>query len=143
MRKNILTEAEAKKLGLVVNKKDYYHGLGKEVYMKAIDSLDDPRVIFKNKNNSNEYLILTVVKDNNNNNNIVPIEVETDTYVNNIKIDINRAKSVYGYDRANPNLNEYIKYNIKNNNLEKIYEKKKPSTNITSQSASTNSIPSS
>ena len=140
IRKNILTEDEARKIGLKVSNKEHYHGLGKETYIKAIDSLDDPRVIFKNKNNPNEFLILTIIKDSNNNNIIVPIEVETDTYVNNVKIDINRAKSVYGYNRKNPNLDEYIKYNIKNNNLEKIYEKKKPSTNITSQSASNNSI---
>ena len=57
-------------------------------------------------------------------------------------MDINRAKTVYGYDRINPNLDEYIKYNIKNNKLEKNYEKKKPSTNISSQSASTKRIPS-
>lgn len=140
IRKNILTDVEAQQLGLTINSKDHYHGLGKETFIKAIDSLDDPRVIFKNKTNPNEYLILTIVKDNNNNNIVVPIEVETTTYVNNIKIDINRAKTVFGYDRVTPNLNEYIKYNIKNNKLEKIYEKKKPSANITSQSASIDSI---
>lgn len=140
IRKNILTDIEAQQLGLTINSKDHYHGLGKETFIKAIDSLDDPRVIFKNKTNPNEYLILTIVKDNNNNNIVVPIEVETTTYVNNIKIDINRAKTVFGYDRVTPSLNEYIKYNIKNNKLEKIYEKKKPSANITSQSASINSI---
>lgn len=140
IRKNILTDIEAQQLGLTINSKDHYHGLGKETFIKAIDSLDDPRVIFKNKTNPNEYLILTIVKDNNNNNIVVPIEVETTTYVNNIKIDINRAKTVFGYDRITPSLNEYIKYNIKNNKLEKIYEKKKPSANITSQSASINSI---
>lgn len=140
IRKNILTNVEAQQLGLTINSKDHYHGLGKETFIKAIDSLDDPRVIFKNKTNPNEYLILTIVKDNNNNNIVVPIEVETTTYVNNIKIDINRAKTVFGYDRVTPNLNEYIKYNIKNNKLEKIYEKKKPSANITSQSASIDSI---
>lgn len=140
IRKNILTNVEAQQLGLTINSKDHYHGLGKETFIKAIDSLDDPRVIFKNKTNPNEYLILTIVKDNNNNNIVVPIEVETTTYVNNIKIDINRAKTVFGYDRVTPNLNEYIKYNIKNNKLEKIYEKKKPSANIASQSASIDSI---
>ena len=129
------------KIGLNIGSRDHYHGLGKEIYMKAIDSLDNPRVIFKNKN-SKDYIVLTEIKDNNNNVILVPIEVETDTYVNNVKMDINRAKTVYGYDRINPNLDEYIKYNIKNNKLEKNYEKKKPSTNISSQSASTKSIPS-
>ncbi|HIU22947.1 MAG TPA: hypothetical protein IAD49_05140 [Candidatus Fimihabitans intestinipullorum] len=62
IRKKILTETEATKSGLVVNSKDHYHGLGKEVYTKAIDSLDNPRAIFKNNNNG-DYLILTIIKD--------------------------------------------------------------------------------
>ena len=63
-----------------------------------------------------------------------------DIYNQNIKntkvsIDVNPVKSIYGYDRKNPNLNQYIKYNIKNKSLTKIYEQKKQSTNIASQSA--------
>ena len=108
--------------------------MGKETYIEAIDSLDNPRVVFKNKNNK-DYLILTIVKDKNNNNIIVPIEIETDTTVNRLSIDMNRIKSVYGYNRVDPDLNQYIKYNKKNNSLTKIYEQKKQSTNITSQSA--------
>lgn len=134
IRKNILTKEEAKNIGLSVNSKDHYHGLGKEIYIKAIDSLDNPRVIFKNKNNK-DYLILTMVKDKNNNNVIVPIEIETKTDVNKVSIDINRVKSIYGYNKTFPNLNQYIKYNIKNSSLVKIYEQKKQSTNIASQSA--------
>ena len=143
VRKNILTVDKAKKLGLKVNKKDHYHGLGKEIYIKVINSLDNPRAIFRNKNNIKEYLILSQIKDNNKNTIIVPIEVETITYVNNEKIEINRIKSIYGYGRKKPDLNKFIKYNIKNSKIKKIYEKKKPSTNITSQSASNDSIASS
>ena len=125
IRKNILTDAEAEKLGLAINPKDHYHGLGKKVYMDAIDSLDNPRVIFKNKTNKN-YLILTLVKDNDSNNIVVPIEIETTTTINRVKIDTNRIKSVYGYKTINNiSLNNYIKYNIKNNNFTKIYEQKK------------------
>ena len=145
IRKNILTESEALKLGLSINSRDNYHGLGKETYIKAIDSLDDPRVIFKNKNNSKEYLILTVVKDKQNNNIVVPIEIETDTTVNRVKIDINRVKSVYGFEnRNNIDLNDYIKYNIRNNNFEKIYEKKiDQGTGFSTAARSNNSISSS
>ena len=93
--------------------------------MKAIDSLDNPRVIFKNKN-SKDYIVLTEIKDNNNNVILVPIEIKTQTNVNNTKIDINRIKTVYGHEKINNrDLNDYIKYNIKNNNFEKIYEQKK------------------
>lgn len=142
IRKNILTDAEAQQLGLAINQRDHFHGLGKEIYMKAIDSLDDPRVIFKN-NNNNEYLILTVIKDKKNNNVVVPIEVETNTNVNNVKIDINRVKTVYGYEEKNNiDLNDYIKYNIKENKFTKVYEQKKEKgTGFSTVANSTNSIP--
>ncbi len=124
IRKNILTTQEAQKLGLSIMPNDHYHGLGKDLYIKAIDSLDQPRVIFK-RNNSNNYLILTTIKDGNSNNIVVPIEIETTTNINNVKIDTNRIKTVYGYDIKNPDLNSYIKHNLNNNEFIKIYEQKK------------------
>ena len=120
VRKNILTSREAQELGLVVMPKDHYHGLGKDLYIRVIDSLDEPRVIFKNKNNK-DYLVLTTIKDSQGNNIIVPIEIETTTNANNIKLDINRVKSVYGKG----NLNNYIKRNINQKEFQKIYEQKK------------------
>lgn len=124
IRKNILTKEEAQKLGLATSIWNHYHGLGKELYIKIINSLDSPRVIFKNKNNK-DYLILTTVKDNNNSNIIVPIEIETITKINIFNIDINRIKTVYGYDRKDPDLNKYIKNNIKLGRFTKIYEQKR------------------
>ena len=124
IRKNILTKEEAQKLGLATSIRNHYHGLGKELYIKIINSLDSPRVIFKNKNNK-EYLILTTVKDNNNSNIIVPVEIETITKINIFNIDINRIKTVYGYDRKDPDLNKYIKNNIKLGRFTKIYEQKR------------------
>ena len=120
IRKNILTEQEARKLGLSGRKNDHYHGLGKKLYVKAINSLDNPRVIFKNKTNK-DYLILTTLKDKNNNNIIVPIELETVTDINKLRIYTNRIKSVYG----KTNLNSYIKKNINQNEFVKIYEQKR------------------
>ncbi|HJJ08438.1 MAG TPA: hypothetical protein OIM65_03920 [Bacilli bacterium] len=120
IRKNILTEQEARKLGLSVRKNDHYYGLGKKLYIKVINSLDNPRVIFKNKTNK-DYLILTTLKDKNNNNIIVPIELETVTDINKLRIYTNRIKSVYG----KTNLNNYIKKNINQNEFVKIYEQKK------------------
>lgn len=124
IRKNILTKEEAQKLGLATSIRNHYHGLGKELYIKIINSLDSPRVIFKNKNNK-DYLILTAVKDNNNSNIIVPVEIETITKINIFNIDINRIKTVYGYDRKDPDLNTYIKNNIKLGRFTKIYEQKR------------------
>lgn len=124
IRKNVLTKEEAQKLGLATSIRNHYHGLGKELYIKIINSLDSPKVIFKNKNNK-DYLILTTVKDNNNSNIIVPIEIETITKINIFNIDINRIKIVYGYDRKDPDLNKYIKNNIKLGRFTKIYEQKR------------------
>ncbi len=125
IRKNILTSKEAKQLGLSIGKRDHYHGLGKDLYIKAVDNLDNPRVIFKNKNGK-DYLILTSIKDKKNNNIVVPIEIETETYINRVKVGTNRIKSVYGYEKINDiGLNEYIKNNLKYEKFEKIYEQKK------------------
>ncbi len=126
IRKNILTAREAQNLGLSIMPKDHYHGLGKDIFIKVIDSLDEPRAIFK-RTNSNDYVLLTTIKDNNNRSIIVPIEIETDTYVNRVKIDTNRIKSVYGYDKSvnNLELNDYIKNNLSKNEFIKIYEQKK------------------
>lgn len=125
IRKNILTNEEAKMLGLKINYRDHYHGLGKDLYIKAIYALDKPRAIFK-YNNSRDYLILTIVKDANGSNIVVPIEIETETIVKNIRIDINRVKSVYGYKSINNiDLNKYIKNNIRNRKFKKIYEQEK------------------
>ena len=124
IRKNILTEKEAKKLGVSINIRDHYHGLGKNLFMKVIDSLDNPRAIFKNKNGK-DYLILTVIKDRDNNNIVVPIEIETTTVVHKIKIQTNRIKTIYGYDNKVLDLDKYIKKHIKIGNITKIYEQKK------------------
>ena len=81
---------------------------------------------YKNEkeNKNNEFLILTMIKDIHNNNIIIPIEAETTTSVNNMMIDINRIKTIYGYNRTQPNLNKYIKDNLSSKKIEKIYEQK-------------------
>ena len=120
IRTNILTEQEAIQKGIKTRTKDNYHGLGKDLFIKVIDSIDRPRVIFK-KNDSNDYIILTELKDANNKNIIVPIDIETITKVNRINIDTNRIKSAYGRN----NLKSWIEGNINRGVFTKIYENKK------------------
>lgn len=142
IRKNILTENEAIEKGYKIGSRDHYHGLGKEIYIKAIDSLDNPRVVFKN-NNTNDYLIITTQKDNMENTIIVPVEIETTTNSNNVSIDINRVKTVYGFNKdvKDIDLNEYIKQNINDNIFTKIYEQKKEQgTGFTAAASSYNNI---
>ena len=118
IRNNILTEGEAKRAGVFRNG-DNYHGLGKDVYMDAINGLDVPRAVFKRNDGSNDFMILTAVKDGYGNTVIVPIEIETTTMANNVSIDTNRVKTVFGYD-DNAGLDRYIKNNIRNNAFTKI-----------------------
>lgn len=129
-----LQQAQALKLPI---KGINYHGLGKELLIKAIDNLDNPKTIYKQ--NDNNYLIVTEFKDKNNKEIIVPIQIKGKGLYNNVYIDENQIKSVYGRN----NLEKYIK----DNNFEIIYNKIEASAlnegvqypNI-SNNASTNSI---
>lgn len=109
----ILTEEEAKM------KKNYekninYHGLGKNLLIKVIANLDNPLSVYR-KNNNN-YIIITKEKDKYGNYIIVPIEINSKGTYNNIYINENQIKSVYGKRNL-------IKY-LKNKNFEKIHTKK-------------------
>ena len=118
VRNNILTESEAKNAGVFRNG-DNYHGLGKDVFMEAIDGLDVPRAVFKRNDGSNDFLILTSAKDGNGNTVIVPVQIQTTTNANYMDIDTNRVKTVFGYDDK-AGLNQYIKNNIKKGEFTKI-----------------------
>lgn len=120
IRNNIFTESEAKEAG-IFRDQDHYHGLGKDVYMDAINGLEVPRAVFKKNNGSNDYLILTTARNKNGNTVIVPIEIESTTRANRIDIDTNRIKSVFGYNEDfGKTLDRYIKDNLKSNMFTKI-----------------------
>ncbi len=137
LRQIVYTKQEAENLGYTVNKKDHYHGLGKETLIEAIDNLDEPSAIYKQSENN--YLIVTELNDGNNNPIIVPIQINgTGTY-NDVRILENQISTVYGRER----LNKYIA----NNDFEEIYNKNRSKLNgegvksHDSINASTNSIP--
>ena len=66
-----------------------------------------------------------MIKDGKNNNIVVPIEIETITYSHNVRININRIKSLYGFNNLRGyDLNDYIKKNLSENKFKKVYEKK-------------------
>lgn len=112
IKSTIYTPEEAKKIGLPT-KNVNYHGLGKEMLIKAIDGLDNPDSIYKI--NDEDYLVITQFKDNNNREIVVPIRIDGKGRYNDVFIDENQIKSVYGRN----NLSNYIK----NNNFELIYKK--------------------
>ena len=117
IKSTIYTSQEAQNLGLQT-KNVNYHGLGKELLIKAINNLDNPQSIYRI--NDNNYLVVTEFKDNKGKEIIVPIQINGKGNYNDVYIDENQIKSVYGRN----NLNNYIK----NNNLEQIYDKNKAST---------------
>ena len=109
----IYNTQEAQNLGLPTQNVNY-HGLGKELLVKAIDNLDTPQAIYKT--NENNYLVVTEFKDNNGKEIVVPIQINGKGRYNDVFIDENQIKSAYGRN----NLETYLK----NNNFEQIYIKK-------------------
>jgi len=117
---NILTKEEGVKKGY--NEKRDWHGLGKDNFIRTIDSLDNPVGIFrwktntKNKYTQNDYIILTEVYgkfEGEDSRIIVPFSME--------KIDgAYRVKSIYGKRNVFKYLNKMLSQNL----LEKIYTKR-------------------
>ena len=125
---NILTEEEAKKKRLQINKNIHYHGLGIKIFIDAIESLDRPTAVFQwQSNNINnytnkDYIVLTKLINNDNQRIIIPIFIETrgnyfDVSTKEItQINTNKIKSIYGRNKIFTYLNNYIK----NGSLKKI-----------------------
>lgn len=112
IKSTILTKEEAIIRNIYI-KNVNYHGLGKNLLIKAIESMDYPLEIYKKSNNN--YIIITEIKNNMGDNIIVPIKVNGKGVYNNIYIKENQITSVYG----KRNLQNYIK----NNNFKIIYKK--------------------
>lgn len=106
----IYTLEEAKELKLKT-KNINYHGLGKELLVKVIDSLDYPKSIYIK--DTNNYIIVTEFKDVNDREIIVPIQINAIGNYNDEYINENQIKSVYGRN----DLKNYLEIN----NFEQIY----------------------
>lgn len=120
----IYTEEQAKNLGLKINDKINYHGLGKDLLVKAVDSLDAPLEIYKKS--EDDFIIVTELQDGNGNTIIAPIRINGKGSYNNVYLDENHILSVYG----KKNLENYLE----RNNFEKIYVKKETTLNERGQS---------
>jgi len=114
----IYTLQEAQKLNLEA-KGINYHGLGKDLLIKAIDNMDNPKAIYKT--GENNFLIITELKNKSNNEIVVPIQINGKGLYNDIFIDENQIKSVYGRN----NLDNYLK----KNSFEEIYKKEESDFN--------------
>ncbi len=111
----VYTEAEAKKLGLRIGKNINYHGLGKDLLVKAIDNMDTPSAVYKK--DADNFIIITELTDNNGNEIIVPVKINGKGVYNDVYIDENHITSVYG----KKNLQNYLE----KNNFEEVDIKKR------------------
>ena len=132
IRENILSEAEARAQGLPIRKEIHYHGLGKNLFLKAVDAMDGPVEVFQWKKNPynnygpNDYLVITQVADQGGNRVIVPIVINSTANANNAYIDVNEIKSIYG----RRSLDEYLARYTGNQSLSRIKRKKSQSANV-------------
>ena len=108
IRNSILTKDEAINLGYRVGEGDNYHSLGKDGFYEVLDNLDKPVMIIRE--NNKKIVVFTTKFDKNNNQVIVPVEINTESYYNDIRVNnSNVIKTSYGKTA----INNYI------NNLEK------------------------
>ena len=123
IRENVLTEEEAKNLGLKVNEHTHYHGIGDVFFLKVIDGLDDVDLAYrgtkKAKDSSrreNYFLLISKLKDASGNTVNVPVYINEHAQYNRVFVDVNKISTVFGRD----NFDDYIKRQIKNGDLVRI-----------------------
>lgn len=126
IRENILNEAEARAKGLPADERIHYHGLGKDLFLQAVDAMDGPIEVFQWRKNPynhygpKDYLVITQVTDQNGNRVVVPIVINSTANANNAYIDVNEIKSIYGKD----GLEEYLSRYTADKSLSRVKRKK-------------------
>lgn len=126
IRENILNEAEARAKGLPADERIHYHGLGKDLFLQAVDAMDGPIEVFQWRKNPynhygpKDYLVITQVTDQNGNRVAVPVVINSTANANNAYIDVNEIKSIYGKD----GLEEYLSRYTADKSLSRVKRKK-------------------
>ena len=125
IRENVYTEAEARQKGLKVDQHIHYHGLGKELFLKIIDGLDDVTLAYRGTKNAddparreNYFLLISQYKANGNTVN-VPVYINEKGQYNQVFIDTNKIATVFGRN----NFSSYINREIQKGNLVRIKNK--------------------
>ena len=111
IRNSILTKEEAISLNYPTGKNENYHGLGKAGFNEVLNDLNEPVAIIKE--NSNKIIVLTEQFDYKNNQIIVPIEINTQTNYNTIRLDANVVLSAHGRKSIGNYLNNLMSKNSK------------------------------
>ena len=123
IRENILTAYEAKKLGITVNDPSDFHGLGVDLYLKVIDSLDDTALAYRGTKNADDparrekcFLLLPRIKNKAGEDILVPVYINEKGNYNNVIIDTNKIASVYGKRE----IKSYIQRELDKKNIVRI-----------------------
>ena len=123
IRENIFTEKEAKAKGLKVDKNINYHGLGKTLFLKVIEDLDNVTEAYRGTKNADnperrEKYFLLISKQTDGNGNIinVPVYINEKGIYNRAFIDTNKIATVFGKDA----IYSYIREQISKGNLVRI-----------------------
>ena len=126
IRENVLTEEEAKKLGLKISSDKHYHGIGEKLFLDIIDSLDNVKEAYRGTptanyttRRENYFLLVSEFKDKNGNTVNVPIYINEHAQYNRVFIDTNKIATVFGND----NFRDYLNQQIQRKNLVRIKNK--------------------
>lgn len=107
IRKTILSKNEAVKLGYPVGKNDNYHNLGKAGLFKVLNDLNKPVIVIKEK--FNKIVVFTEQFDYKNRQIIVPIEINTTSSYNEIRVNnVNAIKFIHGKSAINNYINNLM-----------------------------------
>ena len=151
IRENVFTEAEAKKLGLKVNKNINYHGLGETLFLDIIDDLDNVTEAYRGtkiaedpERRENYFLLISTKTDKDGNTINVPVFINEKGQYNRVFIDTNKIATVFGRSK----LRQYINEQLRAKNLVRIKTRSTQASESTSpinadygMDASNNSIP--
>ncbi|MBQ7095819.1 MAG: hypothetical protein IJN80_05170 [Clostridia bacterium] len=123
IRENILTEKEAQAMGLKVDGKTNYHGLGDTLFLKVMDSLEDVTEAYRgtknadNPNRREKYFLLISQHKNQNGDTInVPVYINEHANCNRVMIDVNKVATVFGKE----DLRGYIQKELRKGNIVRI-----------------------
>ncbi|MDY4255987.1 MAG: hypothetical protein SOX69_09755, partial [Oscillospiraceae bacterium] len=126
IRENVFTEDEARQRGLKVDKNINYHGLGKDLFLKIIDGLDDVQYAYRGTKNAdnpsrreNYFLLISQYKDGDGNTINIPVYINEKGSYNRVFIDTNKIATVYGKE----NFSDYIQKEVRKGNLVRIKNK--------------------
>ena len=126
IRENVFTEDEARQRGLKVDKNINYHGLGKDLFLKIIDGLDDVQYAYRGTKNAdnpsrreNYFLLISQYKDGDGNTINVPVFINEQGQYNRVFIETNKIATVFGRN----DMLAYLQREVKKGNLVRIKNK--------------------